>query len=430
MDSVDIETTAQILGFDYQMNDIAGWNNETFVDGPGGGGMCMPFHPSSGTSKQKKIIKRIYAMLKKSQTDSHLGTQDNDGGQHPSFWDDMMQSPRTTQQMTGLQPSGPSDAGLGNTSISTDEGEDELDSDPVISLRDEHSSPMLRLLSLISDIHSTLGRVNNGPWARSCKDSQSLNGYPIGRVLHLSQRLESVVQDTTWVRFMSGTTGAVPSGSKCSHNSTKATSFENFGGSAHLQSPEQAMDSSESEVADESMSLTTVLLVLTCYVSLAKLHAFVFTHLETHVSVPQKTPSLMDMTSPQTSEQLRFEHLPSADELYSRCHNAIRILLDAFSCVERAMGLPHPLCVLGTGARIPSAGHRRGPPAPGFSRSPDSSIETPFFSSLECFQMDVIPALLKQEASLDGRSVQEGFGGLLAKVRSLQRVVHDRLNLE
>lgn len=344
-----------------------------------------------------------------------------------------MQPPRTTQQMAVVQSSGPLDPELETTSISADEGEEELDSDPETSLSHEPCSPMLRLLSLISDIHSTLGTVNNGPWARSSKDVQGLNGYPIGRVLNLSQRLEGVVQDTSWAGFMTGT-GTAPhaSGSRAfSHYSAKNMVLENFGGPAHLPSPEQKMDCSESEGADESMSLTTVLLVLTCYVSLAKLHAVVFTHLETHVSMPQKIPSPTETTSAQTSPWLRFEQLPSADELYSRCHNAVRILLDAFNSVERAMRLPHSVCVLGPGTQMLSSSSRREPPAPGLSRSPDHrAIGTPDSSPLECFQMEVIPALLKQGASLDGRSVEEGFGGLFAKVRSLKKVVHDRLNLE
>jgi hypothetical protein len=183
--------------------------------------------------------------------------------------------------------------------------------------------PGQRLVTLISKMQQCLQILEHGPWQND--STNNLDDYPIGTVLHLSQEFGSIASPVLSRGCIVGT--ITP------RNYISATE-KHTDGEAHTTKPK--------DIDGESDTATT-LLVLSGYMSLARIYSIVLGHFQTHLS---SVPSNSNMNhssgvhSASTNPTLQLGELPctSAAPVLGKIHTALRMLLAALHGVEEKLG--------------------------------------------------------------------------------------------
>jgi hypothetical protein len=163
-----------------------------------------------------------------------------------------------------------------------------------------------------------------------------------------------------------------------------------------------------------STDMPTMLLVLSCYISLTKLYSLVFAHFESHLSqLPEAPPPHCSQTVGLTHGWgLQLGELPSADETCTKVCTAVQMLLDAFQSVEDIVGLPRSL----------SAVRQRTNGGDGVE--PDADV-----NRASLWTVFLAQSVFKLDASGTRGDEHEEIGRLPMKVRSLKALIRAKMNL-
>ncbi|RYP01510.1 hypothetical protein DL765_010856 [Monosporascus sp. GIB2] len=328
----------------------------------------------------------------------------------------------TTSPFSGIPPAGSGSIGSDSSLPSPEDG-------------NPHVIP--RLSALISEIYETCLTLRESPWA-NLNNPLGMNDYPIGRVLHPSQEFINILQKIALKGQNSAPELDPTSSWDCfeqpgnySYNSINGLTTQSSIGStigyiadaeARLQDlAEHAPNSSHPSGAEGIMEAPTMLLVLSCLVSLTKLYGIAFTHFERYLSwlPPAPSPSGSADIGLIRTRGLQLGELRLLDNTYSKTYTGVRMLLDTFKAAEDVIGLLSPLGGIGV-----SAQQRAGAEGP----APSNELKGP--SPWMAFQGELTQAVLEHDALIGGSSVQERFHALSMKIQSLKRVLRESMDLD
>ncbi|RFN48896.1 c6 transcription factor [Fusarium flagelliforme] len=279
---------------------------------------------------------------------------------------------------------------------------------------------IVQLSALVTKIHETSRTLEKSFWT-SLAESNQLKGYPIGRVLSLSQDFSTILE-CIWTSKNMDCKQSSSCATSENHGQDAASSFElgdvlDYGEllSTVGTSPGRSdfSTSTHSSVAT-TVDMSTMLLVLSCYTSLTKLYGLVFEHFESHLShLPHSHTSQTAHASPKWGLGLQLGELPSADEICTKVYTAVQILLDAFQSVEDVVGLPRSLSAV----RQQSCGkEEEGESGDVFNRA---SLWTDFLAK------SVVKATVKGSSEEDCEEIRQ----LSVKVKSLKALIRERMKL-
>lgn len=184
--------------------------------------------------------------------------------------------------------------------------------------------PGERLITLIAKMQHCLQILEHGPWQKD--SSNSLDDYPVGTVLHLSQEFDSI---TSPVLSRSSILGRI-------------TPLEDF--SAIKKSTDGEAHTTKLKDMDGGIDTVTTLLVLSGYMSLARIYSIVLGQFQIHlsnVSSNQHNPDYSRRVhSANANPTLQLDELPctSAAPVLGKIHTAIRMLSAALHGVEEKLG--------------------------------------------------------------------------------------------
>ncbi|EJT73701.1 hypothetical protein GGTG_07557 [Gaeumannomyces tritici R3-111a-1] len=258
------------------------------------------------------------------------------------------------------------------------------------------------LSGLVSDIHST---TNNLQLAVAA-NAQDLDRYPVGQVLTLARRLEHIRASA----LLPGL-GRVPATRRSNHRHDDDDVFlllpfppppppppvvRDDGSDAVVPAPLPAAAAAAAAADTPASSLPVMLLVLSCYVSLAKLYATVFAQMQGFVP-PRGGGSSSSNAIAITHHHRRLPPPAGGDDdaACSRLYVAVQMLLDEFQAVEDAL-----LCACGGG-----------------DDEAERSTPTWFAAQLQAARL-----MLRQEAAAGGGGLMDEGQVLKAILRKLMYV--------
>ncbi|RDL30417.1 uncharacterized protein BP5553_10295 [Venustampulla echinocandica] len=229
--------------------------------------------------------------------------------------------------------------------------------------------PGQRLIMLIANMQQCLQILEHGPWQKD--SANTLDDYPVGTVLHLSQELGSIASSVLSRGCIMGT---ITRREYVSETESPA------GGEAHTTEPKGI---------DGGSDTVTPLLVLSGYMSLVRIYSIVLGHFQTHISsVPSNSNAdhSSGMRSASTNPTLQLGELPctSVAPILGKIHTALRMLLAAVHGVEEKLG-------------------------------PGGAVAR-----------NLVVALLAQDAVLD---IGDFHGGLLTKMQLVKEILQEKMNL-
>ncbi|KAH6637107.1 hypothetical protein F5144DRAFT_206568 [Chaetomium tenue] len=236
-----------------------------------------------------------------------------------------------------------------------------------------------RLPALIAEMQQRLEALENGAWLHD--SAQSFDHYPIGAVLRLSQEFGALAGQ---VLGMAATYGGPPPDLQM----MAAVGGVAGGGGAGLYELGRG-----GGMAEGGSSTATVLLVLGGYVFLVRLYGLVLGHFHAHLN---RIPSgslhgghMHSTPAPTTSPTLQLGELPSGGAMpdVSRIHAALGMLLAALHSVEEQ---------LGQGGEV---------------------------------AREMVVSILTQGSGLEPAKLQDGFGDLGEKVRSVKELLREKMGL-
>lgn len=180
--------------------------------------------------------------------------------------------------------------------------------------------PGQRLVTLMAKMQQCLQILEHGPWQND--SANSLDDYPVGTVLHLSQEFSSIASPVLSRCCIMGT--ITP------REYTSATENTKDG---------QTRTTKPNEINGESDTVTT-LLVLSGYMSLARIYSIVLGHFQTHLSSVPSNHHSSGVHSASTNPTMQLGELPStgAAPVLGKIHTALRMLLAALHGVEEKLG--------------------------------------------------------------------------------------------
>ena len=193
--------------------------------------------------------------------------------------------------------------------------------DAVMAINKANSTvPVHRLVELIAEMQQCRQILEHGPWQND--DANSLDDYPIGTVLHLSQQFRAIASSVLSRGCVVGT--LTPRG--CISATEAAT-----GGATKLKN------------IDGECDTVTTLLVLAGYMSLEHIYSIVLDHFQTHLSsIPSNgnTNHISRVHSASSNPTLQLGELPctSVAPVLDRIHTAVSMLLAALHGVEEKLG--------------------------------------------------------------------------------------------
>lgn len=232
------------------------------------------------------------------------------------------------------------------------------------------ADPEQRLILLITNMQQCLHSLEHGPWQDN--STNTLDDYPVGTVLHLSQELVSIAASVLSRDCIVGTMT----------RRKFASAIENpAGGGA---------PTTENKVINVGSNNTAApLLVLSGYMSLMRIYSIVIGHLETHIRSASSNSNAdhgSGLCSPTTNPTLQLGQLPCTDvePVLGKIHTALRMLLTAMHGVEEKVG-------------------------------PGGAVAR-----------NLVVALLAQEAVLDNGDLH---GVVLKKMQSVKELVQDKMKM-
>lgn len=226
--------------------------------------------------------------------------------------------------------------------------------------------PKEELVKLIASMQQCHRMLEHGPWQK--ESATTLNDYPVGTVLKLSQELgliaSSVLKRDGLFRIVS--------------RREYASDLEN---ATDRESP--------TNTSDDGSDITTLLLVLSGYMSLVRIYSVVLGHFEIHigrVSSNNSTDHNDHMRQANANPNLQLGELPCASvtPALGKIRTAFRLLVAAMHGVEET---------LGTGGAM---------------------------------ARNLVVALLAQEAVLDSDDVRVY---MMRKVRLVDELLQDKMNV-
>ncbi|KAK1763075.1 putative transcriptional regulator love [Phialemonium atrogriseum] len=267
--------------------------------------------------------------------------------------------------------------------------------------------PGQRLLTLIAEMQQRLRMLEEGPWQHG--SARSLDEYPVGTVLHLSEEFAAVAGS---VLSRASCAVGVPSsrisevGSTGGRTTTTATTTTTKCDDGKFWGEGMAgLGSQSGPMMVNDCDTTSTLLVLVGYMLLIRIYGIVLGHFQVHLSGIPSGGNLNHMmpghggsasssnantsTSTGTSPSLQLGELSFASAVpdLGRIHTAVCMLLAALHGVE---------CQLGRGGPV---------------------------------GRNQLVTLLTQEAVLRAGELQDGCGGLGAKVRSVKELLREKIGL-
>ncbi|EAQ90436.1 predicted protein [Chaetomium globosum CBS 148.51] len=236
-----------------------------------------------------------------------------------------------------------------------------------------------RLPALIAEMQQRLEALENGAWLHD--GAQSFDHYPIGAVLRLSQEFGALAGQVLGMAATYGGGGGVPPSDVAGLQMMAAV-----GGGGGLY------ELGRGGLAEGGSSTATVLLVLGGYVFLVRLYGLVLGHFHAHLNrIPSGSLGghMHSTPAPTTSPTLQLGELPSGGAMpdVSRIHAALGMLLAALHSVEEQ---------LGQGGEV---------------------------------AREMVVSILTQGSGLEPAKLQDGFGDLGEKVRSVKELLREKMGL-
>ncbi|KAH6874082.1 hypothetical protein B0T10DRAFT_233641 [Thelonectria olida] len=285
---------------------------------------------------------------------------------------------------------------------------------------------IVQLSTLVAEIHET-SRALEGPWSNMSNSKQLIN-YPIGRVLSLSQEFITTLS-CIWLAKSTESNQPTCAGTSSSHSTQESSPSPPPREPAEMSSYSELLSSIEmaqkmfvsidkfaastSSSVAASVDMPTMLLILSCYISLTKLYSLVFAHFESHLSqLPEAPPPHCSQPVGVTGWGLQLGELRSADETCTKVCTALQMLLDAFQSVEDIVGLPRSLSAV---RQRTNAGDEVEPDAD-VNRA---SLWTAFLAQ----------SVFKLDAGGTRGDEHEEIRRLPMKVRSLKALIRAKMNL-
>ncbi|KAF2471753.1 uncharacterized protein BDR25DRAFT_313655 [Lindgomyces ingoldianus] len=182
------------------------------------------------------------------------------------------------------------------------------------------------LLCLASDLHETLEALNNGRWQQR-ETCRTLDNYPIGNILHLSQEFIELGTALRKVRSEDDASGKLQ------------TNWQGeFIGA--FDPPQLGQGSTASPTSSSYVDTSVTLILVSCFVTLTRIYSTVLGHFRDHLNLQPSGQTNTPHTSIDLGPTLCFGELPPTNTCYSRVYTAVSILLDLFKQAEEAFGLP------------------------------------------------------------------------------------------
>lgn len=187
------------------------------------------------------------------------------------------------------------------------------DIDPAVS---DRGSAVKMLLSLASELNARLETLESisRQWGDT---SQTLDGYPIGSVLHLSREFTRIAAAL-----------------KNTKNLDEECRAAWTPGSASAGGSSSASAATSSSYCDTSVSL----ILLSCYLTLTQVCTVVLGHFQTHLSSQSGSRVAGPPANIRLAPQVRLGELPPTNVPHSRLHTAVSMLLDSLAQAEEAIG--------------------------------------------------------------------------------------------
>jgi hypothetical protein len=230
-----------------------------------------------------------------------------------------------------------------------------------------------RLPALIAEMQQRLEALENGAWLHD--SAQSFDHYPIGAVLRLSQEFGALAGQVLGMAATYGGGGPDVGGLSMMVAGGGGSPYELGRGNPFM--------------AEGGSSTATVLLVLGGYVFLVRLYGLVLGHFHAHLNrIPSGSlggPAPTATTSP----TLQLGELPSGGAMpdVSRIHAALGMLLAALHSVEEQLGQGGELA------------------------------------------REMVVSILTQGSGVEPAKLQDGFGDLGEKVRSVKELLREKMGL-
>ncbi|KAI0117825.1 hypothetical protein GGR51DRAFT_500253 [Nemania sp. FL0031] len=302
---------------------------------------------------------------------------------------------------------------------------------------DKNRNGVSQLTDLITEIADTRIILENSVCSGG-SDPNGLSEYPIGRVLHLSQYFINIlpteapqvqnIKPSSIFRPISSSTCLGPQDpSACqalqtSHIGRGPSSEETDPSKQHLTT--QSIDWSHSpqpSTIHRPIDTSTMLIILSCYISLVKLYGIVFTHFETYLSRPSSVETAQGQAESDLmySRQLQLGDLLPGDEACRKIISAMQMLLSMLASVEDQMGIPGELRAL----QEPT--DRAQGDVSGRMRLRGSKGGPPWTTS----QRELMLVVLRQDSELCQRKTEGRLIDVFAKVQSLKKVLRERMDL-
>ncbi|KAJ8132849.1 hypothetical protein O1611_g783 [Lasiodiplodia mahajangana] len=299
------------------------------------------------------------------------------------------------------------------------------------TLEDWNRSVTSQLMDLIAEIAGTRVVLDNS----LCPNG--LNDYPIGRVLHLSQYFINILssgaqhaQNIEPVSVLEPTSTAYPEPQDPSIGQASQTSLVRkrspiepiHPSKQHL--PTQSLDRNHSprfSKIHEAVDTSTMLIVLSCYISLVKLYGLVFTHLQAYLN----SPSIVDSTQGSAesdliyNRQLQLGDLLPGNEACRKIMSAMQMLISMLGSVEDQMGIPGELKALqepGDRARAETAHSIR------LQESKGGLLWT-------TSQRELMLVVLRQDSELCQGKAEGQLIDVFTKIQALKRALRERMDL-
>ncbi|TPX17555.1 uncharacterized protein E0L32_012148 [Thyridium curvatum] len=253
----------------------------------------------------------------------------------------------------------------------------------------ERGKNLEMLLSLASDLHSKLEALVQRPLQQG-EDPETLDGYHIGSVLHLSQAFANIAI-------------------ACRRSRYSGSSSDPGSAMSELVSSDCAATTSESGPCnDPSMGL----ILLSCYITLTQVCTTVLGHFQAHLRSRPGTRNGAPPTSTTLGPQGCLGELLGTDAPHSRIHMAVCMLLQSLGQVEEALGLPLQIHVAGGG----------------FQPWEGSTTERTAVPAALAKQ-DICAALGRWGALSSVASIQESFNVLEQTVADIKELLRERMGL-
>ena len=199
-----------------------------------------------------------------------------------------------------------------------------------------------RLLALITDMQQRVKMLEEGPWQNN--STRSLDDYPVGTVLHLSQEF-STIAGLVLGRANAAEAMLTPS-SSTSPSRERVLEGTAVGGETQPTKHNDDTEGLLGDLRESGVDTATTLLVLSGYMWLVHIYSIVLSHFQRHLScISSSTNSpiighdgMASNVSISSTLQLGELSCTSTAPDLGRIHTAVGMLLTALHDVEKQLG--------------------------------------------------------------------------------------------